>query len=116
LNEYERDRLDLGKIHKIDDGDYQGTFLFLIPFDSYQPNEFEYLMTYVGYGSCSGCDALQAIQDYGAEKPTNRQVEDFMRLCKDIITNTIKPYNGGWRQNEDFEQVEEVNENVEFQF
>ena len=101
--------LDLDKIHVIDDGDYQGTLLFLIPFNSYQPCEYEYLMTYVGYGSCSGCDTLQAIQDYGEEKLTDQQVEDFMKLCKDILTNTIKPYNGGWRQTELFEQIEEAN-------
>lgn len=101
--------LDLDKIHVIDDGDYQGTLLFLIPFNSYQPCEYEYLMTYVGYGSCSVCDTLQAIQDYGEEKLTDQQVEDFMKLCKDILTNTIKPYNGGWRQTELFEQIEEAN-------
>lgn len=108
LNEYEHSLLDLAKIHKIDDGSYQGTFLFLIPFDECQPSEYEYLMTYVGYGSCSGCDALQAIQDYGNQELTKRQVDGFMNLCKDIITNTIKPYNGGWRHNGDFEQVEEA--------
>lgn len=101
--------LDLDKIHIIDDGDYQGTLLYIIPFNTYQPCEFEYLMTYVGYGSCSGCDALESIQAWDEKKLTDRQVEDFMRLCKDILTNTIKPYNGGWRQTEAFEQIEEAN-------
>lgn len=101
--------LDIKKIHEIDDGDYQGTLLFLIPFISYQPAEHEYLMTYVGYGSCSGCDALQAIQNWGDDKLNGKQVKDFMALCKDILTNTIKPYNGGWRHTDLFDQVEEDN-------
>lgn len=93
-------------ITEIDDGDYQGTLLFLIPRKTYQPLEYEYLMTYVGYGSCSGCDALQAIQDYGESPISEDQLKDFMALCKDIITNMIKPYNCGWRNEEEFTEVE----------
>ena len=101
-------QLDLEHIIEIDNGDYQGTLLYLIPFDCYQPSEYEYLMTYVGYGSCSGCDTLLSIQGYSDEQLLSAsQVEDFMKLCKDILTNTIKPYNGGWRFNEEFEHTEE---------
>lgn len=100
-------QLDLDHMTEIDNGDYQGTLLYLIPFDSYQPNEYEYLMTYVGYGSCSGCDTLLNIQDYGDELLSVSQVKDFMKLCKDILTNTIKPYNCGWRKDEEFEHIEE---------
>lgn len=42
----------------IDDGDYQGTLMFLIPKDYYQPSESDYLLTFVSYGSCSVCDTL----------------------------------------------------------
>lgn len=66
-------------------------------------------MTYVGYGSCSGCDTLQAIQDYGKDPISEDQLNDFMALCKDIVTNMIKPYNSGWRNEEEFTEVE-VNE------
>ena len=93
-------------ITEIDDGDYQGTLLFLIPRKTSQPSEYEYLMTYVGYGSCSGCDALQAIQDYGEKPISEDQLKGFMALCKDIITNMIKPYNCGWRNEEEFTEVE----------
>lgn len=89
----------------VDNGDYQGTLLFLIPRDTYQPSEDEYLMTYVGYGSCSGCDTLQAIQECGENIPTPEQLKDFMSLCKDLVTNMIKPYNTGWRATSDFEPV-----------
>lgn len=101
----EGDQLDIKKITEIDDGGYQGTLLYLIPFETYQPSEYEYLMTHVSYGSCSGCDTLQSIQDYGKRFLTDQQVSDFMTLCKDILTNTIKPYNSGWRENPDYEQL-----------
>lgn len=86
--------LDINHITQIDNGDYQGTLLFLIPFYVYQPSEYDYLMTYVGYGSCSGCDVLYAISEM---KSDEEKIEQYMKLCKDIICNTIKPYNSGWR-------------------
>ena len=92
--------LDLNRITVIDDGGYQGTLLFLIPFDTYQPSEGEYIMTYIGYGSCSGCDALQAAQAWEDGLLTEEQVTDFMVICKDLICNSIKPYNCGWRNDE----------------
>ena len=104
---WDHNTLDLNRMTEIDNGNYQGTLLYLIPFDTYQPSECEYLMTYVGYGSCSGCDTLLNIQTYGDELLTESQVKNFMALCKDILTNTIKPYNCGWRNDEDFEHIEE---------
>ena len=97
---------DAEQITTIDNGDYQGTLLFLIPKDTYQPCEYEYLMTFVGYGSCSVCDTLQAIQDWGEKVLTPEQVEDFMKLCKDLVTNMICPYNTGWRESAEFQPVE----------
>jgi hypothetical protein len=29
-----------------------------------------------------------------------------MTLCKDILQNTIKPYNNGWRKEEEWEPIE----------
>lgn len=98
--------LDLDEITMIDNGDYQGTLLFLIPFKTYQPSESDYLMTYVGYGSCSGCDTLLSIIDYSNGSPTGSQVSDLLALCKDIVTNTIKPYNHGWRYSGLFDCVD----------
>ena len=93
-------------ITEIDDGGYQGALLFLIPRKTYQPSEYEYLMTYAKYGSYPRCDTLQAIQDYGENLISEDQLKDFMALCKDIITNMIKPYNRGWRNEEEFTEVE----------
>lgn len=90
----------------VDNGDYQGTQLFLIPLSSYQPSEYDYLMTFVDYGSCSGCDALMAIQDWKNGRLNEGQVKDFMTLCKDLVSNIIKPYNHGWRYKEGFESLD----------
>lgn len=96
--------LNTKDITEIDNGDYQGTLLYLIPFKTYQPTETEYLMTYVGYGSCSGCDTLLGITGYDTEKlPNKKQLKELMMLCKDIIQNTIKPYNYGWRNDGKFD-------------
>ena len=96
---------DVENITEIDNGDYQGTLLYLIPLKTYQPSEDEYLMTYVGYGSCSGCDTLQSIQ-YGSTD--ENKINDYVKLCRDIICNTIKPYNKGWRKESIFDDVEDI--------
>ncbi|WP_143322806.1 hypothetical protein [Clostridium sp. HBUAS56010] len=97
----EYERWDEEKITTIDNGDYQGTQLFLIPKKTYQPGANEYLLTYQYYGSCSGCDSLQAIQDWSEDIPTDERVKDYMTLCKDIICNMIRPYNSLYNNDED---------------
>jgi hypothetical protein len=88
------DRLNTDAITEIDDGQYQGTLVYLIPFDTYQPSYDEYLMTNVWYGSCSGCDSLQYITDGSWE--VEERIKMYLNLCKDILANTIRPYNFGW--------------------
>ena len=97
------------EITEIDNGcSNHGTLLFLIPEYTSQPTEYEYLMTYAGYGSCSICDTLTAIQRYGkGQYLTDVQIKSFMALSKDIITNMKKPYNCGWRNEEEFDEVEQ---------
>lgn len=51
---------DEDHIHVIDDGDFQGSLIFAIPKRTYQPSPYEYIFAYTYYGSCSGCDALEA--------------------------------------------------------
>ena len=101
-------KINIGGITMIDNGCYQGTLLFMMPFDTYQPAEYEYLMTYVGYGSCSGCDTLQRIQldeMYYNVNSNDDLIDSYMTLCKDIVSNTIRPYNTGWRNDMIFEPV-----------
>ena len=110
------DKLDLYNIVEIDNGDYQGTLLYLVPFDTYQPNEHEYLMTYIGYGSCSCCDTLQGLElcgDY-TENEYENTIKGHMTLARDILSHIIRPYNTGWRNDERFDTVtlnKEENEN-----
>lgn len=94
----------------VDNGDYQGTLMFLIPRDIYQPSANDYLMTFVEYGSCSVCDALMSIQEkhwHDGAKPTDEQLKDYMTLCKDLVMNMIRLYNYGWRYDKKYAPVEE---------
>ena len=104
--EFSDNRLLTNHITQIDDGDYQGTLLFTIPFDTYQPAEYEYLMTYIGYGSCSGCDALQHAFYCHLDEDIEGKVNDIMEICRNLVVNTIHPFNDGWRGDDDrFVQV-----------
>jgi len=74
---------DPNRIHKIDDGNYQGTLLFVIGATGYQPSDYWYVK--VGYGSCSGCDTLKGIKNYTDRTPTKEQVDEYMTLALHII-------------------------------
>ena len=74
-------------IHVIDDGDYQGSLLFIIPHDIYQPAPVNYVLTYCDYGSCSGCDTLLGISLYQDGLPTEEQVDEYMKLLLHMLQN-----------------------------
>ena len=74
--------LDSSRIHLIDDGDYQGTLLFIIAATGYQPNDYWYVK--VDYGSCSGCDTLQSILEYSSEV-TEGKLDELMTLALHIV-------------------------------
>ena len=74
---------DPERVHTIDDGDYQGTLLFVIGAKGYQPEHYWYVK--VGYGSCSGCDTLQSISGYSDEPPDEEQIKDYMTLALHIV-------------------------------
>lgn len=80
-------------ITEIDNGDYQGTLLFMFHVDTYQPSAYDYIITTVDYGTCSGCDALQ-----GAFRcPTvDAIVDSLMSICLHLCQHMKKPYLGGW--------------------
>ena len=75
-------------IRVIDDGNYQGTLLFILHNDRYQPCVDEYVYTSVGYGSYSSCDILQSIQTW--DLPDERQVKEYMDLCLHLLQNCNK--------------------------
>jgi hypothetical protein len=84
------DEWDIEKITVVDDGDYQGTQLFIIPKKTYQPSFDDYLITHTYYGSCSGCDTLESIRNYNDELPTHEQVSEYMTLALHLIQKMQK--------------------------
>lgn len=74
---------DPTRIHRIDDGDYQGTLLFVIAAEGYQPST--YWAVKVGYGSCSGCDTFEAIREYGDAPPTDEQAKEYFTLALHVV-------------------------------
>lgn len=80
---YEDDNPDPDRIHVIDDGDYQGTLLFVIGAKGYQPSR--YWVVPICYGSCSGCDTLQGIRDYEDGTPTAKQANSYLTLALHIV-------------------------------
>jgi hypothetical protein len=79
-----------GSIHPkrivvVDHGDYQGTQLFFLALYGYQPGAYQYLWFDNNYGSCSGCDTLQAIGNYDSDPPTNEQISEYMALALHMV-------------------------------
>lgn len=89
------DKWDSENFTTIDDGDYQGTLLFVIPERTYQPGAGNYLMTYVGYGSCDCCDTMLSILG-----GSDSRVDDLMTLALHMVQRMIHPYTYSW--NEEF--------------
>lgn len=81
-DEEDIDSPDSDIIHEINDGEYQGTLVYLIPINHYQPNN--YYLIKIGYGSCSACDTLEKIiMDYDEEK--DRAIKALMTLSLHIV-------------------------------
>lgn len=76
-------KLDPDRIHEIDDGDYQGTLVYVIGAKGYQPSTYWSVLVY--YGSCSGCDTLQSIAGYSGGQPNKDQVDQYMTLALHIV-------------------------------
>ena len=84
---------DAERIHQIDDGDYQGTLIFVIGEFGYQPSTYWYIS--ISYGSCSGCDTLERILSkdvYPAGAPTEDQVKDYMSLALHVVQQIKEMY------------------------
>jgi hypothetical protein len=86
--DYEECALDPTRIYEINDGDYQGTLVYVIAEKGYQPSAYWYVRVY--YGSCSGCDTLQAICGYDDKQPTQEQVDDYWKLALHIVQGLKK--------------------------
>lgn len=78
-----------------DSDDYQGDYIWLIPKVNACPLVYEYILCYIEYGSCSGCDTLLSIYegDYTdseceEENLTDQQrVRDYLYLSLQLLQN-----------------------------
>lgn len=84
----EYDSPDPERIHRIDDGDYQGTLVFVVAAGGYQPSDYWYVK--VSYGSCSGCDTLEALRDYSDSPPSDSQIDGYVTLALHIVQGLKK--------------------------
>lgn len=82
---FDYDKFDTKNILVIDDGNYQGTQIFILHKSSYQPSLKEYVYTNTYYGSCSGCDTLQSISCYDEGKPNKIQLKEYMELSLHLL-------------------------------
>ena len=83
-----RYKFDVHKMTIINDGDYQGTLIFIVSKSTYQPDAEEYLVTDTYYGSCSGCDTLLTISEYSDRLPSDEQVREYMTLALHLVQKT----------------------------
>lgn len=73
---------DPERICEIDHGHYQGTLVYVIAEQGYQPST--YWAVTVSYGSCSGCDTLDGIlSDYTLDE--DEQINQLMTLALHIV-------------------------------
>ena len=81
---------DINRMTVIDDGDFEGTQIFIIPTDTYIPTLEDYIMTDTYYGSCSGCDTLLSIKEYSNDLPTEKQVKEYMTVALHLVQKLRK--------------------------
>ena len=82
-------------IEQLGERGYSGDLVFVVPTDSDEIEPGTFFLTYISYGSCSGCDALYSIKDDIGDVPPEQTVEDLMLICKDLACNTTYPFNHG---------------------
>ena len=78
----DHDSPDPTRIHEIDDGDCQGTLLFVVAARDYQPCNYWY--TFISYGSCSGCDVLQDVLEENEQGSPERAAQ-LWTLCLHMV-------------------------------
>lgn len=94
-------------IREIDDGDWQGTLIYLIYRNTYTPDAGDYIMTTVDYGSCGYCDILQGIGEDFCRDRTDQAHKDLFSLCLHLVQETVKPFNTGWRHDPEWDHIKE---------
>lgn len=83
-------------IRQFDDGDCgSGTLIFVLRRKVFQPEIYDYVYTNTYYGTCSGCDALMAVNNEDpCDLPTDEQVSDYMTLCLHLLQRCARMMDG----------------------
>jgi hypothetical protein len=76
---------DWNRFVKIDDGSFQGTEIYILCSNTYQPELTDYIFTSVAYGSCSACDTFQSIEML---QDKAERVKDYMTLALHMVQET----------------------------
>lgn len=77
---------------ELDDGDYQGTKIFIIHRDIYEPDLDDYYYTSDYYGSCGGCDTLLGI--YETVPDDKEKVKLLMNVALNLLQRFHKFLDG----------------------
>lgn len=94
INKGEEEPFNTKNICVIDDGNYQGTQIFILHKDVYHPRIDEYVYTNTYYGSCSGCDTLLGISSYDGGLPDEQQIKEYMALALHLLQKCKYMYGG----------------------
>ena len=82
----EEEKYDTENMHIIDDGDYEGTQIFVLHKKKYiTPKIEDYVYTNTYYGSCAGCDTLMQIRGLKEELPNKKQVKVYMSIALHLL-------------------------------
>lgn len=97
--------LDITRITGISEHEFNGTMLFVIGEQSYQPEV--YWSVYINYGSCETSDTLKSIREYSEDLPTADQVAQYMQLSLNIVQK-LKPIldSESYQEYEEYEECE----------
>jgi len=71
---------DPERITEVDHGDYQGTLVFVVGEEGYQPSTYWTMVC--SYGSCSGCDTIEKIMTI---KTTTGRAREYADLALHLI-------------------------------
>ena len=88
INPDEEERpLKIEQIIEIDKGCYGGEKVWLIPQEE-EPDVRDFIVTYMAYGTCSGCDLLEGIisnSDMVTDFANEKQINDYMLLALHLL-------------------------------
>jgi hypothetical protein len=84
-NDDEYSEWDWKRFVKIDDGSFQGTEIYILCSNVYQPELTDYIFTSVEYGSCSACDTFQWIEML---QDKEERVKQYMTLALHMVQET----------------------------